>query len=108
MGKKTKPLNDPKAPNISVEMPASIKLEPGFAHQGLASASAAKSGSYFKPHVQVDVNPKEGFERCPVCQCYFEDNEKSRKSHLSAHTDRVFVITVPSDVCVVDIEEACE
>ena len=87
-------------------MSASIKLEPGVAHQVLASA-AATLGTYFKPHVPAEINPQEGFERCPVCQSYFQDNDESRNAHLTQHKDRVFIITIPSDICVVDIEEAC-
>ena len=79
---KTKPLKAPKAPNISAEMSASIKLEPGVAHQVLASA-AATLGTYFKPHVPAEINPQEGFERCPVCQSYFQDNDERRNAHLT-------------------------
>ena len=64
--------------------------------------------SYFKPHVPGDLNPVPGYGQCPVCQSYFEDKEEERNKHLSQHKDRVFVVTIPCDACVVDIEEACE
>lgn len=97
----------PKAPNISIEMAANIKTEPGVAPHGSGTVLATPS-SYFKPHVPGDLNPVPGYGQCPVCQSYFEDKEEERNKHLSQHKDRVFVVTIPCDACVVDIEEACE
>ena len=96
-----------KAPNISAEMVAKIKLEPGVGHQGPGTVSAT-TGSYFKPHVPGDINKVPGYDQCPVCLSYFEDKEDERKKHLIQHKDRVFVVAIPSDVCVMDIDEACE
>ena len=95
----------PKAPIISVELTAAnIKLEPGTASQ----KSTTAPGSYFKPPVPANINPVEGFELCTVCHSYFPDDEKSRNAHLGQHTDRVFMVVVPKDACILDIEEACE
>ena len=47
-----------------------------------------------------------GHKKCRVCSSYFRDNEDAEKKHLAQHQDRVFLVSLPSDIFFYSIEEA--
>ena len=71
----------------------------------LVSPSVARTT--FKPkQVNEDLVLVKGHKQCRVCSSYFEDTEEDARRHMSHHPERMFLVSLPSDVYFYTIEEA--
>ena len=101
MSNKTKPLRVSTDPDQVVPSPQISPPAPP-----LVSPSVARTT--FKPK---QVNGELAFQvkdhkMCKVCSSYFRDTEEDARLHLSQHPDRVFLVSLPSDIYFYTIEEA--
>jgi len=62
--------------------------------------------SYFKPNVELELQPILGHSKCRICKSYYPDTDERRNQHLAQHPDRVFLVNLPVDTYYFDIEEA--
>ena len=70
----------------------------------LISPSVARTN--FKPKQVIADMVVSGHQKCKICNTYFKDTEGDAREHLKQHTDRVFLVSLPSDICFYTIEEA--
>ena len=103
---KKEPGAEDSAPSVPVR---SIKTEPGTEPVPIAHAQSITPSSslqYFKPKLEVELQPILGHSKCRICKSYFPDDDDRRNHHLAQHPDRVFLVNLPVDTYYFDIEEA--
>jgi len=113
--KKSKPdapvvKKEPGSENSAPPEPViSIKTEPGIELEPIAHAQPTTPSStlqYFKPKLEVELQPILGHSKCRICKSYYPDDDDRRNHHLAQHPDRVFLVNLPVDTYYYDMEEA--
>ena len=69
----------------------------------LPAKNLVEAKSEFRPSVAGESLP--GYCRCQICSTYFPADLQSRHEHLSQHSDRLFMLTVPTDKFFYNIED---
>jgi len=100
---KSKPLRVITDPDPDQVVPNAQQISPPA--PPLISPSVARTT--FKPkQINKDLVLVKGHKQCRVCSSYFEDTEENARRHMSHHPDRVFLVSLPSDIYFYTIEEA--
>jgi len=101
---KAEPQTDHEPPSPATPA-VNIKTEPGAAPPQ-APEPGTLSQQYFKPGLEIELQPILGHSKCRICKSYFPDTDDRRSQHLAQHPDRVFVVNLPVDTYYYDMEEA--
>ena len=67
--------------------------------------SPTEAKTVFRPKLKPKV-AIAGHKECRVCFTYYQDEETAERDHLRLHQDRMFLVSLPSDVYFYDIEAA--
>ena len=67
--------------------------------------SPTEAKTVFRPKLKAKV-AIAGHKECRVCFTYYQDEETAERDHLRLHQDRMFLVSLPSDVYFYDIEAA--
>jgi len=104
---KTEPGTDESVPPVIEASNVLVKTEPGMESSAALDSSPSTSPlAYFKPRLEVELQPILGHSKCRICKSYYPDNDDRRNHHLAQHPDRVFLVNLPVDTYYYDIEEA--
>jgi len=95
----------PPEPVISIKSEPGTEMDP-ISHAQPTAAEGSSSLQYFKPKLEVELQPILGHSKCRICKSYYPDDDDRRNHHLAQHPDRVFLVNIPVDTYYYDMEEA--